>query len=197
MSRADLPGPRAESVTADGADDGFVVLPGWMAEGTPSGETRLLVSVPLADLPRVHAALVGVLSEPLGFLYRRKIDRRNPGPRDAPPTDFVALALARDRVLEALSAAALLVYCDARGEVWIRGRLGEQVVLDEDGLLYCYPDDPSFRDALAAVGVPAEDVPTLARRDYVKHWFRAEADPAEDALVDSLRLTPVRARAEE
>src|SRR5688500_9903923 len=113
----ELPGPRAVSVTKEGEDDGFVVLPGWMAEGTPTGETRLVVSVPLADLPRVHAALVRVLSEPLGFLYRRKVDRRNPGPQNAPAKDFVALSLARDRVLDALSASALLVYCDARGEV--------------------------------------------------------------------------------
>ena len=194
MPQVELIGPRAVSVTKEGEDDGFVVLPGWMAEGTPDGETRIVVSVPLADLPRVHAALIGALQEPLGFLYRRKVDRRNPGPQNAPPKDFVALSLHTDRVLAAISASSLLVYCDARGEVWIRGRMGEQVVLDEDGVIYCYPDDPSFRDVLAVEGVPAEDVQTVAQRDYVKHWFRAEADAAEDLLIGSLHLTAVPAR---
>jgi hypothetical protein len=194
MSPVELPGPRAQSVTKEGEDDGFVVLPGWMAEGTPGGDTRLVVSVPLHDLPRVHAALLGALEEPLGFMYRRKVDRRNPGPQTAPPKDFVALSLHRDRVLDALSAAAVLAYADARGELWIRGRRGEQVVLDQDGILFCYPDDPSFRDVLAAQGVPADDVETLTDRDYVKHWFRAEADAAEDALIAALRLTEVASR---
>lgn len=194
MSSAELPGPRAESVTKEGEDDGFVVLPGWMSEATPDGDTRIVASVPLADLPRVHAALVRVLTEPLGVLYRRKINRRNPGPEGAPPQDFVALQLPRPRVLDALTASAVLVYSDARAEVWVRGAMGEQVVLDEDGLLYCYPDDPSFRDVLAAEGVPAHDVSTMNDRDYVKHWFRAEADAAEDALIATLRLTEVRPR---
>lgn len=189
-----IPGPKAASVTKDGDADAFVVRPGWLAEATPQGDTRIAVSVPTDDLERVHATLLGVLSLPLGFLYRQKIDRKDPKPQGSPPRDFVALELGLDRVCEALSAAAPLVYGDARCEVWIRGALGEQVVLDEDGILYCYPDDPTFRDALVAAGIPAEDVKTLSDRDYVKHWFRAEVDPLEDALLRQLRLVEVASR---
>jgi hypothetical protein len=185
---AGLPGPKATSVTAEGDDDGFVVTSGWSAEATPTGDTRIVASVPLDDLPRVHAALIGALDAPLGFLYRQEVDRKNPRPQGAPPRDHVGLELTPDRVLGALERSAPLVYGDARCEVWIRGRRGEQVVLDHDGLLFCYPDDPSFREALAGAGVPAEDVGTMTDRDYVKHWFRAEADALEDELVRSLGL---------
>jgi len=44
------------------------------------------------------------------------------------------------------------------------------------------------------IEVPAEDVETISKRDYVKHWFRAEADALEDGLVRELGLTEVRAR---
>ena len=189
-----IPGPKAASVTKDGADDGFVLRPGWSSEVTPAGDTRIAASVPTEDLPRVHAALVRALSPPLGVLYRQKIDRKAPRPEGSPPRDFVALDVPPDRLLEALDACAALVYGDARCEVWIRGGLGEQLVLDEDGLLFCYPDDPAFRDALAATGVPAEDVETVAERDYVKHWFHAEADALEEAFVRTLRLVQVQAR---
>lgn len=193
MPRADF-GPKATSVTVDGAEDGFVPEAGWEAEMTPRGDTRLVVSVPHGDLPAVHAALIAALSPPLGLLYRQEVDRRNPRPQGAPPRDLVALDLPADRVIAALGEAAPLVYGDARCEVWIRGRMGEQVVLDHDGLIYVYPDDPAFRDAVQAAGVPGRDVVTMAERDYVKHWFHAENDALEDALIASLRLTEVPLR---
>jgi hypothetical protein len=189
----ELPGPKARSVNREGEDDGFVVEPGWSAQMTPDGQTRLVVSVPVGDLPRVHEALASALAPPLSLLYRQKIDRRAPRPEGSPPRDFVGVDLALDRVLDALRRAALLVYADARCEVWLRGGLGEQLVLDEDGTLYCYPDDPAFRDALAEASVPAEDVATVGDRDYVRHQFHAEADPLEDQLIAGLQLTEHRA----
>ena len=93
---------------------------------------------------------------------------------------------------DALEHCANLIYGDARGEVWLRGDLGEQLVLDQDGLLYAYPDDPSWREALAAAGVPEDDAQTLAERDYVKHWYHAENDALEAELIARLRLTEVR-----
>lgn len=189
-----LPGPRASSVTIDGAEDGFAPAPGWLAEATPAGETRLVVSVPHERVGEVLDGLLEALSPPLSVLYRSKIDRRRPRPNGAPPQDFVGLDLNRERVRAALRAAPVLVASDARAEIWIRGRAQEQVVLDQDGLLYCYPDDPSFRDRFAALGVPGQDVKTMADRDYVKHWFRVEADAEEDAFVASLRLTAVAHR---
>ena len=186
-----LPGPRASSVTKEGEDDGFVPRPGWLSEATPSGETRLVVSVPHDRVADLLDRLLDVLSAPLGVLYRQKIDRRHPRPQGAPPEDWVGLELNRERVRQALRACPVLVAADARAEIWIRGARQEQVILDQDGLVYCYPDDPSFRDALAGLAVPGEDVDTMSDRDYVKHWFRGEADAEEDAFVATLRLTRV------
>jgi hypothetical protein len=184
-------GPKAVSVTQEGHEDGFVVQPGWSVEMTPDGDTRLVVSVPVEDLLAVHAALARALSKPISVLYRQKVDRLKPRPEGAPSRDFVALDLPTAQVLEALDAAAPLVYHDARCELWLRGRLGEQVILDQDGLLFCYPDDPAFRDVLSGLGVPGEDVMTIADRDYVKHWFHAQADPYEGELIRSLRMAEV------
>lgn len=189
-----LPGPKAESVQRDGTPDGWQIAPGWLSEATPTGESRIVVSVPTERLPAVHAALVRAMGGPLGFLYRQEIDRKNPRPQGSPPKDFVGLNLPADRVLTALVEAAPLVYSDARCEIWIRGPRGDQIVLDHDGLLYCYPDDPGFRDVLQREEIPPEDVQTMADRDYVKHWFRAELDPIEESLISSLRLTAVPAR---
>jgi hypothetical protein len=183
--------PKAASVDAQGAGDGFVVRPGWLAEMTPAGDTRLVVSVPADDLPRVHKALATALSPPIGVLYRQKVDRLKPKPQGAPGRDFVALDKSLDDVLAALDAAAGLVWGDARHELWLRGGLGEQVVLDQDGLLYCYPDDPAFREVLAEAGVPPDDVETIADRDYVKHWYHAEHDALEALLMQRLRLMEV------
>lgn len=187
-------GAKATSVTEDGQDDGFVVEPGWSAEMTPDGDTRLVVAVPVADLARVHARLAEALAPPVSVRYVQKIDRRSPRPEGAPARDFVAVHLPLDRVLAAIAEAAPLVYHDARGELWLRGGLGEQLILDEDGLVFCYPDDPAFREILGELGVPDADVQTVADRDYVKHWFHAEADAAEARLIESLRLTAMRAR---
>ncbi len=94
-------------------------------------------------------------------------------------------------MLGALGEASPLIHGDARCEVWLRGGLGEQLVLDEDGLMYLYPDDPAFRDALAEAGVIEADVETLQDRDYVKHWFHAACDPVEAALIEGLGLSEV------
>jgi len=183
---------RAESVTKDGEPDGFEPPLAYGLERTPDGQTRLVISVPPSRLPAVHQALIGVMQPPLSLLWRTKVDRRDPKPQGAPPTDRVALELAPGRVIDALERCADLVYRDARGEVWIKGDLGEQLVLDQDGLLYAYPDDPSWRDALAAAEVPEDEAQTIADRDYVKHWYHAENDALEAELIARLRLTEVR-----
>lgn len=185
------PRPKATSVDRDGRPDEFVPEPGWLSEMTPSGDTRIVVSVPPAELQRVHAALIGALRPPLGVLYRQKVDRASPRPQGAPPRDWVALDKPPQVVVDAVAEASGLVFGDARHELWIRGALGEQLVLDQDGLLFCYPDDPSFRDALSTAAVPPNDVVTMSDRDYVKHWFHAENDALETALLTRLRMTEV------
>ncbi len=189
-------GPKAVSVLENGDEDGWVPDPGWYPEMTPQGETRLTVSVGHERLPEVHRALVLAMDAPLSLLYRQKIDRpaveqgRTP-PQGMPPRDFVGVDLPTGRVVAALEAAGDLVYGDARCEVWIRGARHDQVVIDEDGVLYAYPDDPAFRDALTALDLAEQDVDTMRDRDYVKHWFRAECDAIEHQLLDQLGLTEV------
>ena len=182
---------KAVSVDAEGNEDGWSPPLGWFAEVTPNGDTRLVVSLPDDRLAQVHGALVRAMAEPLSFLYRQKIDRRNPRPQGAPPKDHVGLGLGAAQVIEALEVGTLLFYNDARCEVWLRGAMGEQLVLDDDGVLFIYPDDPSFRDALTAAEVPEADVETLKERDYIKHWFHAECDALEDDLIKRLGLSGV------
>ncbi len=186
--------PRASSTDAQGNEDGWAAEPGYSGEMDPKGQTRIVVSVPPEKLRRTHEALLGVLRPPLGVLWRQVVDRRAPGKNGAPPKDHVGLDLAFERVLAALRGSAPAIYEDARGELWLRGAMSEQVVLDQDGLIYAYPDDPAFRDALDAIGIPERDAPTMAKRDYVKHWFHAEHDALEDRLVRELGLTVVAGR---
>ncbi len=190
MSRVD--GPRAQSVTEQGEPDGWSPSAGWSVEVTPKGDTRLCAVVPHDTLGAVHRALVAAVSEPLSVLYRQQVDRREPRPEAAPARDHVALGLSLERVLGGLEAHGAVLWNDARAELWIRGAMGEQLVLDHDGVLFCYPDDLSFRDALEACGVPEAPIETLADRDYVKHWFHAEHDVHEDGLIADLGLVEVR-----
>jgi hypothetical protein len=189
-----LTNPKAESVTKEGEPDGFVVQPGFHGERELNGPTRLLVSVPTEFLAKVHHDLIRVCQPPLGVLYRQKVDRQNPRPETAPPRDFLALELAADDVIAAFEECSDLVYHDARCEIWVRGRRNEQVILDADGIIYCYPDDPAFREVAMGHGLPEGEVETLIERDYVKHWYHAQNDVEERALVDGLGLTEMAAQ---
>ena len=185
--------PKAQSVTEKGDDDGFVIQEAWELQADDSGMTRLLVSVPTDRLRQVHLALLGAVKGPLSVLYRRQINRKDPKPNGAPPDDFLAPDLSHDEVSAALVEAGDLVWHDARCEVWVRGVMGEQVILDQDGMLYAYPDDPAFRAVLDAAGVPERNVEVLLDRDYVKHWFHASCDALEEALlrrVDAMEVAP-------
>lgn len=188
--------PKAVSVSVDSEPDGWEIEVGYHGEMSLDAGTRLVVAAAAAELHATHGALIQALAEPLSFLYRQKIDRRAVADGETPntalaPRDFIALELSHSEVLDAVAEAADLVYHDARGEFWVRGGAGEQLVMDADGLIYCYPDDPSFRDVLDGLEIPENDVTTLANRDYVKHFFHAEGDVAEDALMRRLRLVEV------
>jgi hypothetical protein len=184
-------GPKTTSANADGSDDGWQPTPAWYPEMTPQGDTRLVVSVPVDRLQAAHILLLGALQQPVDALYRRKVDRLDPKPPGSPPSDFVALELPTGRLRSALESHAPLIYGDGRCELWLRGRAGEQLVLDEDGVIYIYPDDPSFRDALGDTGLEEKDVDTMADRDYPKRWFHASNDAVEVAFLQSLGLTRV------
>ncbi len=182
---------KAISVTEQGEPDGFQIGAGFWPERDFHGVTRLVASAPPERLAAAHAALVAVLGSPLGVLYRQVVDRRAPRPEGAPPRDLVALEVDAARVRAGLADCAGLIYQDARAELWLRGALGDQVVLDGDGLLYCYPDDPGFRDALGATGIAEGKVETLQERDYVRHQFHAAFDAQEDHLIAALGLVEV------
>ncbi len=183
-----LTNPKAESVTAEGDPDGWVATPGYLLDDS-GGTTRLVVSVPSAFLQSFHREILRVITPPLSFLYRQRVDRKEPKANGAPPRDWLALDLPAEVVLAALEECADLVYHDARCEIWVRGRRGEQVVLDPDGLVFIYPDDPLFRDICTGYGL-AEDreIETMGDRDYVKHWFHAENDALEAGLIAGLEL---------
>lgn len=189
-----LSGPKAESVLATGEPDGWQPEPAYFGEVDPSGDSRLVASVGTDALAATHAALLGALTAPLSLLYRLVIDRRAPRPQGAPPRDFVAVELPSGRVAAALEDHGDAVYHDARAEVWVRDAAHRQVVLDQDGVLYAYPDHPDFRAALAGCGLQERQVETLAGRDYVKHWFHVEADAHEDGIVAALGLSEMPPR---
>ncbi len=178
--------PKAQSVTLEGEPDGFLAPRAWRAEVFGDGHTRLVVSVPADELPALHLSLIGALEGPVGFRYVQLTDRLT-GQLPA-PEGRVAMGVATATVVRALRERPELIWGDGRHQVWARGSLGETVILDELGLLYLSPDDPVFRDALTAQGIPESDAPTMDRRDYVKVAFLAEADAQEASLWEELKM---------
>ncbi len=179
--------PKAESVTRDGRPDGFVPGRFFRPEVLQGGMTRLVVSVPVEQLEEVHRALVAALEPPLKFLYVQLTDRVR-GVQLPKPIQRVAVELPRDRVLQTLADYRELLYHDGRHQIWIRGAKGEQVVMEEVGQLYMYPDDFLFRDTLLSLGIPEGDGEELGARDYVKVTFDARCDQQEANLIHNLHL---------
>ncbi len=179
---------KASSVTAEGSPDGFLPPLLFRPEIAPDGATRLKVSAGPGDLARVHRALAAAMGDRLGVLYVQLTDRRAGRHLGEKPRRFLAVELPAARVLAAIDAAAELLYRDGRAQLWLRGPLGEQLVLDELGMIYTYPDDPVFRDVLAELGVPEGEGQTMDERDYVRVRFSAAADALERDLIRDLGL---------
>jgi hypothetical protein len=176
--------PKASSVTVEGQPDGWNAPRAYRAQQAPDGSTRLVISVPLSELPAVHLALLRVLDPPWSVRYLKLTDRQSG--QLAKPETWVRMDARPDLVVQALEANAALVWHDGRHQLWVRGRFGDQVVLDELGVLYCYPDDPAFREALA--GIPLTTEVGMDGRDYVRVELLAQADAQEQALVHALAL---------
>lgn len=170
--------PKAESVDVGGEPDGFIPEASWSAEVIPGGYTRLQVSVPSERLESVHRALVSGLDAPLRVLYVQLTDRLAGAQLD-PPRRFVALDVRPDQLDAALADFSPLIYNDGRHQLWVQGRGEDKVILEETGVLYVYPDDPSFRDVMVAHNVPEQKQETMADRDYVRVNFLAAGDPME------------------
>lgn len=178
---------KAVSVTRDGQPDGYVPPTHYTPQVLDGGFTRLLVSLPPERLEEVHRALFEALTPPLKVAYQQLTDRQK-GVQLPKPRALVAVELPRDRVRAALQDHRHLVYHDGRHQLWIRGADGEQLVMEEVGVIYMYPDDPSFRAVLESQGVLEGRGETLDVRDYVRVTFDASCDGEEDALIHDLGL---------
>ena len=179
--------PKAQSVTQAGAPDDYTPPLAYCAQVLEGGYTRLQVSAPPTHLERIHRALVSALTPPLKWLYVLQVERGGRGqlPR---PEQYVGIELSQARVLEALYQYRALLYHDGRAQVWIRSSLNEQVVLEETGVIYVYPDDLLFRDVLDRAGVPEQDHQSMAERDYVRVNFLAAADQEQMRMMHQLGL---------
>jgi len=180
--------PKAISVTESGEPDGFSHPVAYRCETDPSGMTRLGISVPPERLEETHKALVGALSSPVSVLYVQMVDRVR-GEQLQKPRRFMGVDKAKSVLLTTLQRCGTLLYADARHQLWLRGSMQEQLVLDELGMIWVYPDDPSFRDVLEALEIPESGAENIAARDYIKVDFKASADAEESLLLASLGLT--------
>lgn len=178
--------PKAESVDKTGKPDGFQPPLLWQAQVLDGGMTRLLVSAPPAALAPIHKALVAAMRAPLRVLYRQLTDRKTG--QHPKPMDFVGVEISHQKLADALDRFGALVYHDGRHQLWVKGEGPEQIVLEETGLVYAYPDDPAYRDALLGLGVPERKGTTMDTRDYVKVNFVASADQEEVELRRALGL---------
>ncbi len=179
---------KASSVTADGRADGFQPPLQYSPEASPEGITRLKISAGPADLPRIHRALVAALDPPLSVLYVQLTDRRAGQHLAERPRRFVGLNFTPAQVVGVFSDCEALIYRDGRHQIWVRGSLGDQLILDEMGIIYAYPDDLLFRDVLKAQRVPMGGAQTMEQRDYVRVEFSSQADGEEAHLIAAMGL---------
>ena len=178
--------PKSVSVTKQGAPDGFMPPMAFNPQLLDGGYTRIEISSPPSKLSYIHQKLVEVLRPPLKLRYLRMTDRKKG--QLPKPESFVAVELTKERVLQLCSHCETLLYHDARHQLWLQGADQEQLVLDELGMVYIYPDDFLFRDTLVASGWVEAKHDSMASRDYVKVFFSAEADQEEETLMSSLGM---------
>ena len=145
-----------------------------------------MVSVPPEELPDLHKDFVQALGPKLGVRYLQLTDRKRG--QLPTPEGRVAMDVDSARVLSAFAGREALVYGDGRHQLWVRGSLGETVILDENGVMFLSPDDPSFRDLLRERGISESQSQTLEKRDYVRVNFLTEADAQEASLWDELNM---------
>ena len=177
---------KSQSVSKEGALDGFIPPMAYQPQLLDGGYTRLEISSPSSKLSYIHKKLIEVMEGPLKIRYLRMTDRlKGQLPK---PESYVAVEVTKERVLQLCDECETLLYHDARHQLWIRGTHEEQLVLDELGMLYIYPDDFLFRDTLSASGWIEAKHESMADRDYVKVFFDAQADEQEKQLMQALGM---------
>lgn len=179
--------PKARSVNQQGEADGFEPPSSFRSRILQGGYTRLEVSSPSEKLPIIHKDLVNNISFPCKLRYLKLTDRQS-GQQLENPRSFVGVDISRNRMLQALEDYKELFYFDGRHQLWILGSNDEQIVLDELGMIYIYPDDFLFRDILMKLGWPESKQESMSERDYVQVYFQASADIQEDSLLQSFGL---------
>lgn len=177
---------KAVSVLPSGEPDGFLPPRCFRLEVFPDGHTRLVVSVPADELPAIHLAFVRVLGARLGVRYLQLTDRQRG--QLPTPEGRVAMDVDAPQVIAALESRPELIYRDGRHQLWLRGGQGESMILDENGVIFVSPDDPSFREVLANAAIPESAAQTLEKRDYVRVNFSAAADVQEASLWAELNM---------
>lgn len=177
--------PKASSVTEKGEPTSWKAPRAWRSQVAPDGTTRLVVSVPPEELPDTHLKLIRAMGGALSVAYMQLTDRKAKKTHPV-PVRYVGLELPAEKLVKVVTESGDLIWYDGRHQFWVRGSFGEQVVLDELGMLYCYPDDPAFRDAL--IDLPESPTLGMDGQDYVKVHFRADADAQETAMIEKLSL---------
>ena len=178
--------PKSQSVTKQGGLDGFIPPMAYSPQVIDGGYTRIEISAPSSKLSFIHKKLLEVMQPPFKVRYVRMTDRLHG--QLPKPESYVAVELSKERLIQVCSEYETLLYHDARHQFWIRGAAEEQLVLDELGMLYIYPDDFLFRETLSQYGWIAASHESMATRDYVKVYFDAQADQEEQSLMHSLGM---------
>ncbi len=186
MSEIVQPPVKARSVTVDGELNGFQPSPTYRPQVLQGGVTRLEISSPLDKLHIVHQALVGVIEFPCKARYLQMTDReKGQLPK---PVSYASVDISRDKLFTALVDYHELFYQDARHQLWILGANNEQIVLDELGMIYVYPDDFLFTDILLKLGWSTQRHLAMSEQDYVQVYFLAIADKQEESFLQTFGL---------
>ena len=180
---------KAVSVTKMGIPDGFSPSTSYQGQILEGGFTRIEISSQSDDLSKIHKALVESFTFPCKMRYLKLTDRQEGQYQN--PKSYVAVNIRKDMMLQALEQLQELLYHDGRHQLWILGLNGEQLVLDELGVLYLSPDDFHFRDVLDGLGIPERKMndplhQPMSQRDYVLVHFSPKADLQEVTLLQSL-----------
>ena len=186
MSAIVQPPVKALSVTMEGEPNGFKPSATYRSQVLHGGLTRLEISSPGDKLHIIHQALVDVIEFPCKIRYLRMTDR-NTGQLPK-PISYAGVDISKERLFVALKDFHQLIYQDARHQFWILGANQEQIVMDELGMIYVYPDDFLFTDVLLKMGWTTLRHQAMSEEDYVQVYFTSAADKQEQALLENFRL---------